>query len=312
MRFAKMHGLGNDYVYVDGNRHPVDDAPAMARWVSDRHVGIGSDGLIVVTRPPAGVAADAVMRMYNADGSEGLMCGNGIRCVAKFVVDRGLSQSNPLRVETRRGVLEVHWQRGDDGSVTEATVEMGAPILECARIPAAVQGVGADDRVVARALPSDFWKGAVLPQGWREACGLAGTFTLVSMGNPHIVLPVAEVSAVPLEAVGPFIERHAWFPQRINVHFVQRLGPNEARMRTWERGSGITMACGTGACAVAVAGVLEGSTGSPLLAHLPGGDLTLAWPGGDASVRMTGPAVQVFEGDLDLASRPVEVAHAAH
>lgn len=307
LHFAKMHGLGNDYVYVDAVQHPVGDPASLARWVSDRHVGIGSDGLILLEPVSPGCGADVRMRMFNADGSEGLMCGNGIRCVAKFAVDRGISDRLPLRVETRRGILEVRWRRGGhDGTVCEATVEMGAPILACARIPAAIPGVAPASAVLDFALPGAFWSGAGAAPGWEAACGLDGRMTLVSMGNPHAVLWCADVAAVPLSAVGPHMERHPWFPERVNVHFVQVLGPAEVRMRTWERGSGATQACGTGASAVCVAGVLTGRTRSPLRAHLPGGDLVLEWDGGDASVRMTGPAVEVFEGVLDLGTRPPE------
>lgn len=313
MHFAKMHGLGNDYVYVDGSKHPVDDAPGLSRWVSSRHFGIGSDGLIVITKPENGGAADVRMRMYNADGSEGLMCGNGIRCVAKFAVDRGLSEANPLRVETRRGVLSVAWKRGGPGgTVSEATVDMSPPILACGRIPAQIPGVAATSAVINHAVPAGFWKGVAAPDGWESACGFEGSFTLVSMGNPHIVFYVRNVAAVPLELAGPHVERHAWFPERINVHFVQVLAQNEIVMRTWERGSGATMACGTGACAVCVAGVLTGRSGSPLVAHLPGGVLTLQWDGSDASVFKTGPAVEVFEGELDLSARPAEARNGTH
>ena len=301
-----MHGLGNDYVYVDGSQHPVADAPALARWVSDRHVGVGSDGLIMVEPVSPGVDADVRMRMFNADGSEGMMCGNGIRCVAKFAVDRGISASQPLRVETRRGVLSVHWRRGGhDGTVSEATVDMGSPILALARVPGAIPGVSPASAVTDFALPDGFWKQAGAAEGWESACGLDPRMTLVSMGNPHAVLWCADVARVPLDVVGPFAERHPWFPERMNVHFVQVLGPGEVRMRTWERGSGATQACGTGASAVCVAGVLTGRTRSPLLAHLPGGDLVLEWSGGEASVRMTGPAVEVFQGALDLGAQPV-------
>ena len=306
INFAKMHGLGNDYVYVDGSQHPVADAPALARWVSDRHVGVGSDGLIMVEPVSPGVDADVRMRMFNADGSEGMMCGNGIRCVAKFAVDRGISASQPLRVETRRGVLSVHWRRGGhDGTVSEATVDMGSPILALARVPAAIPGVSPASAVTDFALPDGFWKQSGAVEGWEAACGLDPRMTLVSMGNPHAVLWCTDVTRVPLAVVGPFTERHPWFPERMNVHFVQVLGPGEVRMRTWERGSGATQACGTGASAVCVAGVLTGRTRSPLLAHLPGGDLVLEWSGGEASVRMTGPAVEVFQGALDLGAQPV-------
>jgi diaminopimelate epimerase len=305
LHFAKMHGLGNDYVYVDGAQHPVEDAPALARWVSDRHVGVGSDGLILLEPVTPGVDAEVRMRMFNADGSEGMMCGNGIRCVAKFAIDRGISDRLPLRVETRRGVLEVAWRRGGhDGTVCEATVAMGAPILAAARIPAAIPGVSGAAAVVDFALDPGFWRASGAPEGWVGACGLDARMTLVSMGNPHMVLWCTDVSAVPLAAVGAFAEGHPWFPERINVHFVQLLGASEVRMRTWERGSGATQACGTGASAVCVAGSLTGRTRSPLRAHLPGGELLLEWDGGDASVRMTGPAVEVFEGILDLGAQP--------
>lgn len=233
------------------------------------------------------------------------MCGNGIRCVAKFAVDRGLGDRMPLRVETRRGVLEVHWRRGGhDGTVSEATVSMGSPILAAMRIPSAIPGVPGASAVVDFALDAGFWRASGAPEGWQEACGLDARLTLVSMGNPHAVLWCRDAQAVPLASVGPFFERHPWFPERINAHFVQVLGPGEVRMRTWERGSGATQACGTGASAVCVAGVLTGRTVSPLHAHLPGGTLLLEWDGGDASVRMTGPAVEVFEGTLDLGTQP--------
>jgi diaminopimelate epimerase len=303
--FAKMHGLGNDYVYVDGSQHPVADPAALARWVSDRHVGVGSDGLIMVDPVTPGVAADVRMRMFNADGSEGMMCGNGIRCVAKFAVDRGLCDRQPLRVETRRGVLEVHWRRGGhDGTVCEATVDMGAPILAAGRVPSAIPGVPPAGAVIDFTFPEGFWRASGAPAGWEDACGLDSQMTLVSMGNPHAVLWCRDAAKVPLAEVGPFLERHAWFPERVNAHFVQVLGPAEVRMRTWERGSGATQACGTGASAVCVAGVLTGRTASPLRAHLPGGELVLEWDGSDAGVRMTGPAVEVFEGTLDLGAQP--------
>jgi diaminopimelate epimerase len=182
---------------------------------------------------------------------------------------------------------------------------MGSPILALARVPGAIPGVSPASAVTDFALPDGFWKQAGAAEGWESACGLDPRMTLVSMGNPHAVLWCADVARVPLDVVGPFAERHPWFPERMNVHFVQVLGPGEVRMRTWERGSGATQACGTGASAVCVAGVLTGRTRSPLLAHLPGGDLVLEWTGAEASVRMTGPAVEVFQGALDLGAQPV-------
>ena len=296
MRFTKMHGIGNDYLYIDGTQHASLDLARAARLVSDRHFAVGSDGLIAVCAPTRS-DADLRMRMFNADGSEGEMCGNGIRCVAKFAVDRGIATANPLRIETGRGVLEVAWERGRDGRVALASVLMGAPILEHARIPGAIGGVPADARVVAH--PIDLARFG--PEGWWTSAGVEPHITLVSMGNPHAILVCSDPWKVPLEVVGPRFERDPWFPARINVHFV-RFGPGvgDAVMRTWERGSGITLACGTGASAVCVAGVLLGKCARALRAQLPGGPLLLEWPRDDASVRMTGPATEVFEGEVDL------------
>ena len=295
MRFTKMHGLGNDYVYIDGSQEPSLDFARAARLVSDRHFAVGSDGLIAVC-PPSSHDADLRMRMFNADGSEGEMCGNGIRCVAKFAVDRGMASVNPLRIQTGRGILEVWWERDADGRVARASVAMGAPILEHALIPARVDRVAAEARVVGHSIDLSRW-GA---DWWRDA-RVEPHITLVSMGNPHVILACDDPWKVPLETVGPRIERDEWFPARINVHFV-RFGPRsgEALMRTWERGSGITLACGTGASAVCVAGVLLGKSARTLDARLPGGPLQLEWPSDGATVRMTGPATEVFEGEVDL------------
>ncbi|MFM2165612.1 MAG: hypothetical protein RL325_2049 [Planctomycetota bacterium] len=296
MRFTKMHGIGNDYVYIDGSQHAGLDLSRAARLVSDRHAAIGSDGLIAVCAPTR-ADADVRMRMFNADGSEGEMCGNGIRCVAKYAVDRGIASANPLRIETGRGVLEVAWTRGADGRVAQASVGMGAPILAHARIPARIEGVAPDAAVVAHAVDLARWGAG----GWWREARVEPHMTLVSMGNPHAVFCCEDPSKVPLESIGPRIERDAWFPARINAHFV-RFGPvrGEALMRTWERGSGITLACGTGASAVCVAGVLLGRAPRAIEATLPGGSLRLEWPADDAGVRMTGPAVEVFEGEVDL------------
>jgi diaminopimelate epimerase len=296
MRFTKMHGIGNDYVYIDGTQHAEFDFARAARIVSDRHFAIGSDGLIAVCAPTLS-AADVRMRMFNADGSEGEMCGNGIRCVAKFAIDRGIASANPLRVETGRGILQVAWTRGRDGRVSEATVDMGAPILEHARIPARIEGIAPDARVVAHPVDLARWGAS----DWWSTAGVEPHVTLVSMGNPHVIFCCADPWKVSLAEIGPRIERDVWFPARINVHFV-RYGPSrsEALMRTWERGSGITLACGTGASAVCVAGVLLGRADRVLHAQLPGGPLRLEWPSDHASVRMTGPATEVFEGDVDL------------
>jgi len=276
MRFTKMHGLGNDYVYVDGARESVADPPALARALSDRHFGVGSDGLVLMLPDDE---ADVRMRIFNADGSEAEMCGNGIRCVAKYVYDHGLSRANPMRVATAGGVKTIELVIGAGGKVAAATVDMGEPILTPAEIPVTIPNV---DRIVD--LPVRTIKHAF-------------KMTCVSMGNPHAVIYVPDVSSVPLEEVGPELEKHRLFPKRMNVHFVQVQSPREATMRTWERGSGATLACGTGASAVCVAGVLTGRTQRTLLAHLPGGDLNLEWKEADNHVYMTGPAEEVFTGD---------------
>ena len=313
MRFVKMHGIGNDYVYVDGRRHAPSDWAAAARLVSDRHFGIGSDGLIAIC-PPGAPEADVRMRMFNADGSEGETCGNGIRCVAKFAVDRGIASANPLRIETGRGVLEVAWRRGRDGRVAEASVAMGAPILAHAAIPARIDGVAPDEPVIGRPVDLARWSGAGEAAPWWRDGGVEPRLTLVSMGNPHVVFRCADPARVPLGEVGPRIERDPWFPARINVHFALfEPGGRSAVVRTWERGSGITLACGTGASAVCVAGVLLGCGARELEVRLPGGALRLEWPREDAGVRMTGPATEVFEGDVDLdalSGARMEASHA--
>jgi diaminopimelate epimerase len=287
MRFVKLHGIGNDYVYVDCvNQPPPRDPVGLSRAISDRHFGVGGDGLILICPSER---ADVRMRMFNADGSEAEMCGNGVRCVAKYAFDHGLTRNNPMKVETGRGVLALHLElRG--GKVEQVTVDMGEPILEADKVPTTLPG----PRVVDQPLPP---LGDGPAPAWFEACGLAARLTCVSMGNPHAVLYCRDVARVPLEQVGPVLENASFFPRRSNVHFVQVRSPEEVAMRTWERGSGVTLACGTGACAVAVAGVLTGRTSRRLLAHLPGGDLRLHWSEADNHVSMTGPAVEVFSGD---------------
>jgi diaminopimelate epimerase len=298
MRFVKMHGIGNDYVYVDAFAWEIGDPPALARAVSVRQTGVGSDGLILVAPPSRPGAADVRMRMFNADGSESEMCGNGVRCVAKFAVDRGLAAANPLRVETGRGVLSIRWTAGRDGRVAAATVDMGEPTFACGRIPAEIPGLAGEAEVMGRGFGRDFLAAAGLAESDWDAAGLGRSISLVSMGNPHAIFLAREVEAVPLADLGPSLERHPWFPQRMNVHVVTRRGPQELAMRTWERGSGITLACGTGAGAVGVAAVRLGLAdgGRPMLVRLPGGELEIEWNGGP--VRMRGPATEVFEGDL--------------
>ncbi|SIO59285.1 diaminopimelate epimerase [Singulisphaera sp. GP187] len=275
MKFTKMHGLGNDYVYVStfDQKAPADFG-ALAIAVSDRHFGIGSDGLIMILPSER---ADARMRMFNSDGSEGEMCGNGVRCVAKYVHDHGIARRPRVTIETGRGVLTLDLEV-EGGEARRVRVDMQAPILQAAAIPTTLPG----DPVVDAPLTID---------------GRTLGVTAVSMGNPHAVVYVDDVARFPVERVGPLIENHATFPKRVNVHFVEVVGPGEVRMRTWERGSGITLACGTGACAVCVAGVLTGRTERKIVAHLPGGDLELEWSGADQSVFMTGPATEVFSGE---------------
>jgi diaminopimelate epimerase len=295
MRFTKMQGAGNDYVYVDCFAQPMPaDPPGVARQIADRHFGVGGDGLILICPSQA---ADARMRMFNADGSESEMCGNGIRCVAKYVYDHGIARKPRLTIETGRGVLTLDVEVAGD-RVRRVTVDMGEPILPAAKVPAVVPGVPADRPVVNQ--PLDV--AAAAPEVVRKKLGAAGiedALTCVSMGNPHAILYCRSAVAVPLEHLGPVLETHGMFPKRINVHFVQVHSPGEVTMRTWERGSGITLACGTGASAVCAAGVLAGRTGRKILAHLPGGDLELAWSADDNHVYMTGPAVEVFSGEWD-------------
>ncbi|MCC7083598.1 MAG: diaminopimelate epimerase [Pirellulales bacterium] len=284
MRFTKMHGIGNDYVYVDCFAEPMPADPAeLSRKIADRHFGVGGDGLILIC--PSQMA-DASMRMFNADGSESEMCGNGIRCVAKYVYDHGIAKKPTLKIETGRGVLTLDVEVNGD-KVQKVRVDMGEPILEAVKIPTTLPG----ERIVDFIEPN--WEGdPVLKQ-----MGIDPRMTCVSMGNPHVTLYCDDPSKIQLEVIGAAMECWVVFPKRINAHFVKVHSPTEVTMRTWERGSGITLACGTGASAVCVAGVLTGRTGRKILAHLPGGDLELEWNESDNHVYMTGPATEVFTGD---------------
>ena len=275
MRFTKMHGAGNDYLYVNAFEEDVADPETLAVRMSDRHFGAGADGLILCMPPEA--CGDVRMRIFNADGSEAEMCGNGVRCLAMFTVERGLAAGDTVRVETLAGLRDVHLLR-ENGRVVRGSVGMGRPVLAPADIPVSVQG----DRAVHVPI---------------NVAGRDLRMTCVSMGNPHAIFYVDRVADWPLESLGPVIERHEFFPQRVNAHVVEVSAADEVVMRTWERGSGITLACGTGACAVCVAGVLTGRTGRRLLAHLPGGELELEWPDDDSPVRLTGPVEEVFTGE---------------
>jgi len=278
MRFTKMHGIGNDYVYINGFEEKVEEPAEVSRRVSDRHFGVGSDGLILILPSEK---ADVRMRMFNADGSEAEMCGNGVRCVAKYAYDHGLTRSNPIRVETGRGVLTLELEVVE-GKVRQATVDMGEPILSLPDIPVKQSGV----------------RNTLRDNEYQiEVEGTAVDMTFVSMGNPHAVIYVPGTEALDLARLGPPIENHPAFPRRINVHWVQVHRPGELTMRSWERGSGITLACGTGACAVCVAGVLTDRSHRNVVAHLPGGDLRLEWRESNNHVYMTGPATEVFSGE---------------
>jgi diaminopimelate epimerase len=279
MRFTKMQGIGNDYVYVNGMAETVSDPARVARAVSDRHFGVGADGLILILPSDR---ADVRMRMFNADGSEAEMCGNGVRCVAKYAFEHGLAKNNPMRVETGNGVLTLKLQV-EGGRVEAVTVNMGPPVLELEKVPVRA------DRVTAGGQPNRY--------SFAAGDIAVAEATFVSMGNPHAVIFVDDVAAVDVPRLGPVIEHFNGFPRRINVHWVQVKSKSEVIMRTWERGSGITLACGTGACAVCVAGAVTRRTGRKILAHLPGGDLTLDWSTEDNAVYMTGPAVEVFSGE---------------
>ncbi len=280
MRFTKMHGAGNDYVYVNCFEEPMPADPAeLARQVSDRHFGIGADGLILIC---PSTEADARMRMFNADGSESEMCGNGVRCVAKYVYDHGICRNKTLRIETGNGVLTLDLKIVG-GLVQRVRVDMGTPILEPARVPTTLPGNAAYAGSPAANVDLDLGD-----------CRLQ--VTCVSMGNPHCITFVDELTDHLVLDVGSRVENDPHFPNRINAEFVQILSPDEVRMRVWERGSGETMACGTGACAVCVAGALTGRTQRKILVHLPGGDLELEWAA-DNHVYLTGEAVEVFNGE---------------
>ena len=287
MRFTKMQGIGNDYVYVNCLEEPVDNPVSLARMVSDRHFGIGSDGLILI-RPSA--KADFFMEMFNADGSRSAMCGNGIRCVGKYVYDHGLTDKTEITVNTLAGVK--HLSLGvEDGSVTMVTVDMGEPCLEAARIPV----VADSSPVVAQPI---------------EVAGRRFEMTCVSMGNPHAVVFVERTADFPVEEVGRPFEFHPAFPERVNAEFVEVLGRDEVNMRVWERGTGETLACGTGACASVVACILNGLTDDEVTLHLLGGDLRVRWDRDANRVFMTGPAATVFEGEIDVSACPQdEPAH---
>ena len=278
MKFTKMHGAGNDYIYVNCFEEKLPaDLSSLARAVSDRHTGIGGDGLVLICPSER---ADAHMRMFNVDGTEAEMCGNAIRCVAKYLFDHDVARKEDLDILTGNGILKIQVST-KNGMVDQARVNMGKPILQADKIPTT--------------LPGDPPLKAPL-----EAAGRELEVTCVSMGNPHCITFVDEVTDEWVHGVGPQIEVHSAFPNRVNAEFIKIVSPTEMIMRVWERGSGETQACGTGACAAAVAAHLNGLTERKVLCHLPGGDLTLEWADTD-EVFMTGPATEVFSGEWSLA-----------
>ena len=275
MKFTKMHGCGNDYVYVNCMEKVIEDPAKVSKFVSDRHFGVGSDGLILIC---PSTQADFRMAMYNADGSEGEMCGNGIRCVAKYVYDYGLTDKTSISVETKGGMKYLDLTV-EEGKVRMVKVNMGSPILNPAQIPILSEKEQFIDEPV-------------------EVDGVVYRMTGVSMGNPHVVIFVDDTSSLDLEKIGPSFENHKLFPKRINTEFVQVLNDHEINMRVWERGSGETLACGTGTCASAAACVLNGKTKEHLTVHLLGGDLEIFYDRANDTVWMTGPASVVYYGEL--------------
>lgn len=275
MKFTKMQGIGNDYVYVNCLKEKIENPPEFAKKISDRHFGIGSDGLIMINPSDK---ADFEMEMYNADGSRSEMCGNGIRCVAKYVYDYGLTDKTSIAVETLAGIKYLDLTV-ENGKVSLVKVDMGSPILNAREIPV----ISEHEQVI------------------NEPIIIEGTtyhMTAVSMGNPHTVVFIEDVKGLNIEKVGPLFENHTLFPRRVNTEFVRVIDKKTVEMRVWERGSGETLACGTGACAVAVACVLNGLTEEEVTVKLLGGDLRIKWDRAENKVYMTGPATVVFDGEI--------------
>ena len=279
MKFTKMQGIGNDYVYVNCFEETVKDPSAVARYVSDRHFGIGSDGLILIK--PSDIA-DCEMDMYNLDGSQGAMCGNGIRCVAKYVYDYGIVKKENISVSTKSGIKYLDLTVRN-GKVALVRVNMGSPVLTASQIPV----VSSTEEMINAPL---------------KVNGETYYITAVSMGNPHAIVYMTDVDHLDIGEIGPYFEKHMAFPDRVNTEFVEVLDDHTLKMRVWERGSGETLACGTGACAVAVASILNGHVDGekPVTVKLLGGDLEIFWDRQENLVYMTGPATTVFDGEIDL------------
>lgn len=278
MKFTKMHGCGNDYIYVNCLEEKVENPSEVAKVLSDRHFGIGSDGLILIKPSDK---ADFQMEMYNADGSESAMCGNGVRCIAKYVYDYGLTEKTKIELETKAGIKYLDL-KVVDGKVAMVTVDMGSPILEGKKVPVALD----KEEVVAEPI---------------TVGGKEYEFTAVSMGNPHAVMFVESTEDIEIEEIGPQFEFHPMFPERVNAEFIEIIDRKRINMRVWERGTGETLACGTGACASVVACVLNGLTDNEVFVHLLGGDLLVKYDQKQNKVFMTGPAVTVFDGEVDMA-----------
>lgn len=282
LKFTKMHGIGNDFVVIDAISRQVTLNAAQIRHIADRHFGVGCDQLLLVERPSGKFSdVDFRYRIFNADGGEVEQCGNGARCFVKFVHDKRLTEKRSIAVETARGIITLQLQ--DDGQVT---VNMGAPDFLPSHIP-----------FIADSAESQY----TLDVGQRSV-----RICAVSMGNPHAVQLVDDVDRAPVEIQGPLIESHPRFPQRVNAGFMQVIDPYHIRLRVFERGSGETLACGSGACAAAVSGIRLGLLQSPVTVGMRGGDLQIAWAGGDAPVWMTGPAITVFEGEMDIGALKLE------
>ena len=277
MKFTKMHGIGNEYVYVNCLKENVENPSEVAIKISDRHFGIGSDGLILIK--PSDVA-DGKMEMYNADGSQGAMCGNGIRCVAKYMYDYGITDKTSISVETKSGIKYLDLTL-KNGKVDTVKVNMGAPILKASEIPV----ISEKEQVISEPVTID-------GKEWKITC--------VSMGNPHAITYIDDVKHLEIEKIGPKFENHEIFPDRVNTEFVHVIDRNTVDMRVWERGSGETYACGTGACAVAVSSILNGLTEEEVTVKLLGGDLKIFWNREENRVYMTGSATKVFDGEIDL------------
>lgn len=290
MKFTKMHGIGNDYVYVDCTKTELENASEIAIKVSDRHFGIGSDGLILIKKSDK---ADFYMEMYNADGSQGKMCGNGIRCVAKYVCDNKLTDKDEFTVETLSGIKILKVTKDEKGLVSLVKVDMGAPILAAADIPVDVTNLKnysnrEDKRVIDETIEVD---------------GKEYKVTCVSMGNPHAIVYIdntIDIKDFPLEEIGPKFECHPAFPEKVNTEFIQVVDNKNLNMRVWERGSGETLACGTGACASLVATNLNGLCDSNATLHLLGGDLNITWDKEENTIIMQGPATTVFTGEIEV------------